>query len=82
MAAHIHRGTAGENGPVVVGFFGPPTSTAPPSSGDPGAFSTCVSITDQLAGEILKTPHRFYWNVHTAAFPGGAIRGQVSAKRP
>src|ERR671917_1353266 len=32
-AAHIHRGNAGENGPVVVGFFGPPTQTPPPANG-------------------------------------------------
>ena len=81
-AAHIHRGKANENGPVVVGFFGPPTQTAPPSSGDPGAFSDCVSITDTLARELLKKPSRFYWNVHTGAFPGGAIRDQVSTRRP
>src|SRR5918998_4230964 len=41
VAAHIHRGKPSENGPVVVGFFGPPTSTDPPASGDPGSFSDC-----------------------------------------
>jgi hypothetical protein len=81
VAAHIHRGNAGENGPVVVGFFGPPTQTPAPPNGDPGAFSTCVSISDTLAGELLKTPHKFYWNVHTNEFPGGAIRDQVSSKK-
>jgi hypothetical protein len=80
VASHIHRGNAGENGPIVVGFFGPPTSTPPPPTGDPGSFSDCVPISDTLAGELLKNPHKFYWNVHTDQFPGGAIRDQVSRK--
>ena len=81
VAAHIHRGKANENGPVVIGFFGPPTATPPPPSGDPGSFADCVTISDTLAGELLKNPHHFYWNVHTDQFPGGAIRDQVSSKR-
>jgi hypothetical protein len=80
-AAHIHRGGANVNGPVVVGFFGPPTQNPPPPNGDPGSFSTCTSISDTLAGELLKNPHDFYWNVHTNQFPGGAIRDQVSSKK-
>ena len=81
VAAHIHRGNAGENGPVVVGFFGPPTQTAPPPSGDPGSFSDCVEISDTLAADLLKNPSHFYWNVHTNQFPGGAIRDQVFTKK-
>ena len=79
-ASHIHRGNAGENGPVIIGFFGPPTQTPPPPSGDPGSFSDCVSIPDTLAAELRKTPHKFYWNVHTTQFPNGAIRDQVFGK--
>ena len=80
-AAHIHRGQPNETGGVVVGFFGPPTSTAPPPSGDPGSFSDCVTISDTLANELLAQPHRFYWNVHTNEFPGGAIRDQVFTRK-
>lgn len=80
-AAHIHRGNANTNGPVVIGLFGPPTQTAPPSSGDPGSFSDCVSIPDSLAREFLKNPRKFYWNVHTSEFPNGAIRGQVRTRK-
>jgi CHRD domain len=76
-AAHIHRGRKNENGPVVVGFFGPPTATPPPPSGDPGSFADCVSISDTLAGELRRRPKSFYWNVHTNQFPNGAIRDQV-----
>jgi len=69
-AAHIHKATRGQNGPVVV----PLTA---PSAGDPGASSGCVDVTETLARAILKNPHKYYWNVHTSDFPGGAIRGQV-----
>jgi hypothetical protein len=70
-AAHIHRGKRNENGPVVVAL------TAP-SSGDPGASSGCVSgVSPTLVTELKQKPHRFYVNVHTTDFPGGAVRGQL-----
>jgi hypothetical protein len=73
VAAHIHKGQANENGNVVV----PLTQ---PSDGDPGASSGCVTVKAALARAILKNPSRYYANVHTQAFPGGAIRGQLFAK--
>lgn len=72
--AHIHRGTRGRNGPIVVHLD-------PPSAGDPGASSGCVNVESAVARAILRNPHRFYWNIHTSDKPMGAIRGQVSAKR-
>ena len=73
-AAHIHKGKRKQNGPIVVGL-------TPPSSGDPGASSGCVEVDPALSGEIVRKPHRYYANVHTAAFPGGAVRGQLFHKR-
>jgi hypothetical protein len=70
VAAHIHRGTKRENGPVVVPL-------AHPTTGDPGASSGCVAVAAPLAAEIADHPRRFYVNVHTAAYPGGAVRGQL-----
>jgi len=70
VAAHIHSGKAGGNGPVVVPL-------TPPSAGDPGASSGCVPVDPALLDAILSHPGEFYWNVHTGTFAGGAIRGQV-----
>ncbi len=73
VAAHIHVGAEGTNGPVVVPL-------TPPSAGDPGGSSTCAAIDANLASKIIRNPELYYWNVHTAAFPGGAIRGQLFTK--
>jgi hypothetical protein len=70
VAAHIHRGQPNENGPVVVPLMAP-------SSGDPGATSGCVDVDSATARAILRRPHRYYANVHTGPFPGGAVRGQL-----
>jgi hypothetical protein len=69
--AHIHRGNAGENGPIVI-------SLSPPAPGDPGTSSACVTADPALLQQILRSPSQFYVNVHTTAFPGGAIRDQLT----
>ncbi len=71
VAAHIHRGNAGENGPVVIPLV-------PPSSGDPGASSACTTADPALLAEILRRPSQFYVNVHTGTFRGGAVRDQLT----
>src|SRR5439155_241362 len=68
IAAHIHRGGAGVNGPVVVPF------TAP---GADGNSSGCATAEASLIGEIIGNPAGFYVNVHTTEHPGGAIRAQL-----
>lgn len=68
-AAHIHAGAVGVNAPVAVGFV----QTAPGSG-----------IWAPPANTIL-TPEQYqsfvsggtYFNVHSSAFPGGEIRGQI-----
>jgi len=73
VAAHIHRGSPRVAGPVVLPL-------QQPASGDPGASSDCVNVASSLARAIRKNPAKFYVNVHTTDFPGGAIRGQLFAK--
>lgn len=66
-AAHIHRGAAGVVGPPVI-------ELDPPDDVD---SDDCDDATDLLVDEIRANPAGFYVNVHTAAFPDGAVRGQV-----
>jgi hypothetical protein len=63
--AHIHRGSSGA---IVVPL------TAPTS----GTSSGCVTVEKALLQEILASPAAFYVNVHTATFPAGQIRGDLS----
>jgi CHRD domain-containing protein len=67
-AAHIHKGAAGTNGPVVVPF------TAP---GADGNSSGCATSTSAIVDDILANPPGFYVNVHTTEHPAGAIRSQL-----
>lgn len=69
-AAHIHRGGGSVNGPIVVPL-------TPPAGGNASVSRSCVAITAALSGQIRSNPAAFYVNVHTGAFPGGAIRGQL-----
>ena len=67
-AAHIHKGAAGSNGPVVVPF------TAP---GADGTSSGCATAAASLIDDILANRSGYYVNIHTKEHPAGAIRAQL-----
>jgi hypothetical protein len=67
-AAHIHRGAAGTNGPVIVPFE-PPGAT--------GTSTGCTETPAATIDQILANPAGFYVNIHTREHPGGAIRAQL-----
>ena len=66
-AAHVHQAAAGVSGPVVI----PQTQTSPGVwTSAPGAVISDALLIAFMKGEL-------YLNVHSAAFPGGEIRGQL-----
>jgi len=64
-AAHIHKGKPGTAGPVVVPFG--------------GAYKAkgCTKAAKTLISAIEEHPAAYYVNIHTAKYPGGAIRGSL-----
>ena len=67
-AAHIHKGAAGASGPPVVPLDSPAT----------GKSAGCATASADVANALIADPAGYYVNVHTAAAPGGAVRGQLS----
>ena len=85
--SHIHLAQAGVNGGIVVWLY----PSAPPAQMIPGTTNgvlatgriTAANLTGSLAGRPLSAlidqmvAGNAYVNVHTMAFPGGEIRGQI-----
>lgn len=67
--AHIHKGGADVAGPVAVPL------TAPDSA---GKSQGCATADAAVVKDIAANPGGYYVNVHSAAFPGGAVRGQLT----
>lgn len=69
-AAHIHTGAVGSNGGVTFQF----TETAPGS----GVLTAAADAAMTDAQIATLTAGGMYFNAHSAAFPGGQVRGQLA----
>ncbi len=67
-AAHIHSGKAGVDGDPVITI-----------SVNGSKNQICMDTDAKLLKQIANDPEDFYVNVHTAAKPAGAIRGQLQS---
>ncbi|WP_207491609.1 CHRD domain-containing protein [Aridibaculum aurantiacum] len=65
--SHIHLGSAGINGPVIV--------TLTNTGGTTGTLSGSGPLTQNQRDSLLSG--RMYVNVHSTSFPGGEIRAQL-----
>ncbi|QPL93625.1 CHRD domain-containing protein [Streptomyces clavuligerus] len=75
-ALHIHQGKRGTNGGVKVDFT-PLLSRVTSLNGWTGAVTGSVKVRDAaLLKSFVGDPNGFYANLHTAEFPGGAVRAQ------
>jgi hypothetical protein len=79
--SHIHRGSSSVSGPVVINFA---TSAAAIPNGRTFGNNTIanqqtagLTAADLTALATASTANGFYVNVHSSAFPGGEIRGQL-----
>lgn len=91
VAAHLHLGKAGENGPVVAFLFDDSNRDERLTSLKSNHFHSRLkgelttqdltgplkgALLDELVAEILDG--NVYINIHTAQYPDGEIRGQLS----
>ena len=75
--AHIHKAAAGVNGPIHWDFLeaGVPVASI---GGQPAILrGVAVPRAAAVLSDLLAHPDLYYVNLHSTAFPGGAIRGQL-----
>jgi hypothetical protein len=67
LSAHVHKGKAGQSGPVTI-----PLGAVFVKKG-------CVSLGAAVLLAVAKSPKLYYVDVHTRKLVNGAIRGQLRA---
>lgn len=75
--AHIHKAPAGTNGPIHWDFLeaGDPVASV---EGQPAQLrGVARARAAAVLSDLLANPDQYYVNVHSTAFPGGAVRGQL-----
>jgi len=79
-ASHIHGGAAGTNGGILVPFNPAALQSGQIASGTVDLSQPVSNGQTSISGDSLLTllnKGLLYTNVHTAANPGGEIRGQI-----
>lgn len=72
--AHVHDGAAGTSGAVLVDVGAPGEALG----GEALWRDACTDVSDDVIERLAAAPDQHYVNVHTGAFPDGAVRGQLA----
>jgi hypothetical protein len=76
-ASHIHPGTTGANGGILVSLGLTPGEVTFATGS--GSFTRQgITVPADQASAIVAIPNGYYLNIHTAANPGGVARGQLT----
>jgi CHRD domain len=71
-ALHLHVAATGSEGPHWIDFF-----NEQHFPGADGKASGCVPTTPDKIRAVINNPAGYYLNLHSTAFPPGALRGQL-----
>jgi CHRD domain len=83
-ASHIHGGAAGANGTILYPFTPAAVQSGQVASGSIDLNQPVSNGSSSISGDsLLKLLNAglLYTNVHTAAYPGGEIRGQITRQQ-
>ena len=64
-SVHLHEASPKATAPLVVSLY-------------PHELTGCVPVDAKVLAKVDRKPAGYYVEVHTAEFPGGALRGQLS----
>jgi hypothetical protein len=76
-ATHIHTGGPAVAGGVVIDSLLSPATAITLGNGTLTNQTFSNSVAAALAQQVIDNPNAYYFNVHTALNPGGAVRGQL-----